>query len=227
MSKAAMTVVIAEVIRRNRLERGIIYLQIGRGVAPRSHVFPAAHIRPSLVVTTRHGIGLAEAAAQKGVKVITHPDQRWGRVDIKTVGLLANAIAKQKAAEASAYEALLIRSDGTVTEASSSNAWIVTKDKVLVTHPLSNKILGGITRARVMEMAKSAGYKIEERAFTIADALAAKEVFLTGTTTFVLPVVQIDNQTVANGAAGSASLDLRARYLDFINGLDDRAWAVA
>lgn len=225
MSKAAMTVVIAEVVRRNRLNRGIVYLQVGRGVAPRNHLFPAAQVRPSLVITTRHGIGLTEPAAQNGVKVITHPDQRWGRVDIKSVGLLANAIAKQKASEASAYEALLVRSDGTVTEASSSNAWIVTKDNVLVTHPLSNHILGGITRSRVMEIARSAGYRIEERTFTIADALAAKEVFLTGTTTFVLPVVQIDDTMVANGTAGLSSLDLRARYLGFINGLDDRAWA--
>ncbi|MBM3514854.1 MAG: D-amino acid aminotransferase, partial [Alphaproteobacteria bacterium] len=120
MSKAAMTVVIREVVNRNRLERGIVYLQVGRGVAPRNHLFPVGQVRPTLVVTTRHGVGLSEAAARSGVKVITHPDQRWGRVDIKSVGLLANAIAKQKAAEASAYEALLVKSDGTVTEASSS-----------------------------------------------------------------------------------------------------------
>ncbi len=225
-SRAALTVITREVVRLNRLSNGIIYHQVGRGVAPRGHPFPTRSVRPSLVVTSRHGIGLSETAAGAGVKVITHPDERWGRVDIKTVGLLPNAIAKQRAVEAKAFEALLIRPDGSVTEASSSNAWMVSKDKTLVTHPLGHQILGGVTRATVMRIARAAGYRIEERPFTVPEALAAKEVFLTGTTTFVLPVVQIDDHTVGNGAAGTIALDLRRLYVEQLAALDDRAWLV-
>jgi len=226
-SAAALTVIVREVVRRNHVDRGIVYMQTGRGVAPRNHLFPAKPVKPSLVVTARHGAGPSDAVAAKGVALITQPDERWGRVDIKSVGLLANALARQKAAEAKAFEALLVKPDGTVTEASSSNAFIVTKDKVLVTHPLTNQILGGITRARVLKLAAEAGYKVDERPFTLNEALAAKEVFLTGTTTFVLPVSQIDGKPVANGAPGTVATDLRERYLAFINGLDQRAWETA
>lgn len=224
-SRAALTVIVREIVRRNRISKGIVYLQAGRGVAPRNHPFPTKAVRPSLVVTARHGTGPTEATAQKGVAVVTHPDERWGRVDIKSVGLLANALAKQKAVEAKAFEALLVRPDGTVTEASSSNAWMVTKDKVLVTHPLTNQILGGVTRAALLRLAADAGYRVEQRAFTVKEALEAKELFLTGTTTFVLPVVQVDDRTIGNGAPGELSLDLRRRYVAYIDGLDQRAWA--
>lgn len=226
MSEGAMSVIMKEVVRRNRVSMGTLYLQVGRGVSARAHAFPAAHVEPSLVVTAKHGAGPSEATAQAGVKVIVRPDERWGRVDIKTVGLLPNALAKQAAAERKAFEALLVK-DGVVTEASSSNAWIVTKDQTIVTQPSGNHILSGITRGTVMKLAKQAGYKIQERAFTLDEVLNAKEMFLTGTTTFVLPVVQVDERTVANGAPGTVSLDLRKRYVDFLNKLDDSAWSVA
>jgi D-alanine transaminase len=224
-SDAALTVIQREVVRRNRVTHGIVYIQVGRGVAARNHPFPTKPVKPSLVVTARHGAGPGEAVAQAGVKVITQPDIRWGRVDIKSVGLLPNVLVKQAAATHKAFEALLVRPDGEVTEASASNAWIVTKDKTVVTRPLSNAILGGITRATVLKLAQAAGYRVEERAFTLPEALAAKEVFLTGTTTFVLPVVQIDAAPVANGAPGTVALDLRGRYLAYVNGLDETAWA--
>jgi D-alanine transaminase len=223
---AALTVIAREVVRRNHLVRGTLYMQVGRGVAPRAHQFPTQGVRPSLVMAAKHGAGAPESTAQAGVAAITAPDIRWGRVDIKTVGLLANALAKQKAAEAKAFEALLTRPDGVVTEATSSNAWIVTKDKMLVTHPLTTGILGGVTRAAVIELARAAGYEVRERPFTLAEALAAKEVFLTGTTTFVMPVVRIDDRPVANGAPGTVALELRARYRARMDALDDAAWAV-
>lgn len=222
-SDSALTLILKEVVWRNRVEMGTVYIQVNRGVAPRAHAFPSAKVRPSLVITAKHGAGPSETVAQAGVKVITLPDIRWERVDIKSVGLLPNALAKQSASEAKAFEALL-HVDGTVTEASSSNAWIVTPDKTIVTHPATNAILAGITRATVLKIARAAGYSIEERPFTLAEALKAKEVFLTGTTTFVMPVVQIDERPVANGAPGTIALDLRQRYRAYIDSLTDAAW---
>ena len=222
-SDSALTLILKEVVWRNRVEMGTVYIQVNRGVAPRAHAFPSAKVRPSLVITAKHGAGPSETVAQAGVKVITLPDIRWERVDIKSVGLLPNALAKQSASEAKAFEALL-HVDGTVTEASSSNAWIVTPDKTIVTHPATNAILAGITRATVLKIARAAGYSIEERPFTLAEALKAKEVFLTGTTTFVMPVVQIDERPVANGAPGTIALDLRQRYRAYMDSLTDAAW---
>jgi D-alanine transaminase len=222
-SDGALTFILKEVVRRNYVDMGTVYIQVNRGVAPRAHAFPTANVKPSFVVTAKHGAGPSESVAEAGVKVVTTPDIRWKRVDIKTVGLLPNAMAKTFAAEAKAFEALL-HLNGTVTEGSTSNAWIVTKDKTIVTHAASNAILAGITRATVMKIAKAAGYTIQERSFTISEALNAKEVFLTGTTTFVMPVVQIDDQPVANGAPGTIALDLRQRYRAYMDGLTGSAW---
>ncbi|MBL8642661.1 MAG: D-amino-acid transaminase [Rhodospirillaceae bacterium] len=227
MSEAAFSAIIREVVRRNRVKKGTVYIQVGRGVSPRNHPFPVKHIRPSVVITAKHGAGPSEAVAQAGVKVAVQPDIRWGRVDIKTVGLLPNALAKQAAVEAKAFEALLVREDGTVTEASASNAWLVTKDKAIITHPATNKILSGITRATVMKLAKQAGYTVQERAFTLDEVYAAKEFFLTGTTTFVMPVVQVGDRPVANGSPGETALRLRQMYIDYVNGLGDEAWSSA
>ena len=225
-SDAALTVILKEIVRRNRLENGIVYIQINRGVAPRAHAFPGAHVKASLIVTAKHGVGLPEALAEQGVKVVSAPDIRWGRRDIKSVGLLPNALAKQAATESKSYEALLYGPDGVVSEASSSNAWMVDGNKTIVTHPTTNMILGGITRATVIKLAREAGYQIAERTFTLDEAKRAREVFLTGTTTFVMPVVQIDEQPVANGHAGSVALDLRQRYRAYMEALDDTAWAL-
>lgn len=224
----AIAFIVKEIVRRNRLDNGTIYIQVNRGVAPRAHIFPTDGVEPSLIVTAKHGAGPSEAVAEAGVKVITLPDMRWKRCDIKSVGLLPNALAKQAATEAKAFEALLHAPDGTVTEASVSNAWMVTSDSTVVTHPPTSSILAGVTRARVLEIARKAGYSVEERAFTLAEARKAKEVFLTGTTTFVMPVVQIDDQPVANGGPGTVACDLRRRYRAFMDELAsdnaDRAW---
>jgi D-alanine transaminase len=224
LSDKALTLVNREIVRRNRLEKGIIYIQINRGVAPRAHVFPGPHVKPSIVVTAKHGAGPSDEIAEAGVSVITSPDLRWARRDIKSVGLLPNALAKQAASEAKAFEALLYAADGTVTEASASNAWIVTKDKTIVTHPATHAILGGVTRATVMKMARDAGYTVQERVFTLDDVRKAREVFLTGTTTFVMPVVQVDGKPVANGGAGLTALDLRQRYKAYLDSLSEAAW---
>ena len=227
MSPAAMTVVVQEVVRRNLFKTGIVYIQVNRGVAPRAHPFPSGDVKASMVVTAKAFAGSSDAMAEQGAKVVTARDIRWERRDIKSVGLLANALARQGAAEQKAYEALLVKDDGTVTEASASNAWIITADKAIVTHPTTNAILGGITRQTVMKLAKDAGYKVDERPFTLAEAKSAKEVFLTGTTTFVMPISQIDDQPVANGAAGLISLDLRKRYRNYMESLDAAtAWNV-
>ncbi len=227
MSAEALTVVVREVVRRNLFGTGIVYIQVNRGVAPRAHPFPSADVKPSMVVTAKAFAGSSDAMAEQGAKVVTARDIRWERRDIKSVGLLANALARQGAAEQKAYEALLVKDDGTVTEASASNAWIVTADKTIVTHPTTNAILGGITRETVIKLAKGAGYTVAERAFTLDEARSAKEVFLTGTTTFVMPVTQIDDKPVANGSSGLISLDLRKRYRNYMDSLDAAtAWNV-
>lgn len=223
MSAAALAVVCKEVVRRNRLAKGTIYIQVNRGVAARAHPFPHERVRPSVVVTAKFGAGPAESTAEKGVRVITAPDIRWERCDIKTVGLLPNVLARQAATEAGAFETLLHTGSGMVTEASASNAWIITADKTIVTHPATEAILDGVTRRTVLGLARQAGYTVAERPFTLDEARTAKEVFLTGTTTFVMPVVQIDDRPVGNGAPGLMSLDLRRRYRAYMDGLDRQA----
>jgi D-alanine transaminase len=223
---AALSVICREVVRRNLIDRGIIYIQVSRGVAPRAHPFPTPR-KPGLVITAKHGAGPGDALAEKGAKVIAMPDRRWGRCDIKTVGLLGNVLARQTATEAKAFEALLTTPEGVVTEASASNAWMVDKDGTILTHPLGPQILGGITRNVVLRLATECGYKVVERPFTIKEAIGGREVFLTGTTTFVMPVVQIDEKVIANGAPGTIGRDLRARYQAHVEKMttSESAWA--
>jgi D-alanine transaminase len=214
MSRAALTAVLMETIRRNHVRAGSIYLQVSRGAARREFPFPAG-VRPTVVAIARQlDVAKSDANAAKGVAVITRPDIRWGRCDIKTVGLLPAALAKQAAKEAGAYEAWLVDRDGFVTEGSSSNAWIVTADNVLVTRPLSNAILGGITRNAVRELARREGLRFEERPFTVAEALAAREAFVTSTTSYVMPVTSLDGRPVGNGGPGVVAARLRGIYAD-------------
>ncbi len=217
MSRAALRVVLDETIRRNRVRDGIVYLQVTRGTARRNHAFPAPETPPALVVTARRMAFSTDAETTPGVKVVTVPDIRWGRCDIKTVGLLPNVLAKQRAAEAGAYEAWLVdEASGAVTEASSSNAWIVDAEGRVVTRPKSNAILGGITRETVLRLAREAGIAVEERVFTRDEALAAREAFITSTTSFVKPVVQIDDRVIGNGEPGATTRRLLALYLDYV-----------
>jgi D-alanine transaminase len=215
IARRALEFVMREVVRRNHVENGLVYLQVTRGVAPRDHYFPAAGTQPALVVTAkRSSPTIAARRAAEGVKVITVPENRWERVDIKTVGLLPNVLARQKAREAGAVEAWFIDTDGTVKEGASTNAWIVTADGTLVTRPAEFGILRGITRATVMDVAKKLGLKVEERSFSVDEAKGAKEAFITAATTVVMPVVDIDGASVANGHPGSVTLSLREAFFD-------------
>ena len=214
MQRKPLLSVIRQVVRRNMVENGLVYLQVTRGVASRDHAFPA-DTKPALVVTAkRSDPELATKRAENGVKVITIPENRWERVDIKSVGLLPNVLAKQKAKEAGAQEAWFIDPDQTVKEGASTNAWIVTQDGVLVTRPADHGILRGITRTTVIDIAAKLGLRVEERPFSVDEAHQAREAFITAATTLVTPVVAIDGQPVANGHPGSIAGSLRGAFFD-------------
>jgi D-alanine transaminase len=214
MNRVALQIVMREVVRRNGVENGLVYLQVTRGVAGRDFLFPA-ETKPSLVITARKvDPSLATKRAENGIKVITVPENRWDRVDIKSVGLLANVLAKQKAKEAGAQEAWFVDAEGNVKEGGSSNAWIVTRDGVLVTRPADHGILRGITRTTMFEVAEQLGLKVEERGFSVAEAKAAREAFISSATTIAMPVVAIDGDPVANGHPGSVVLSLRKAFFD-------------
>jgi D-alanine transaminase len=214
MSRQALTVALRETVRRNRVRYGIVYLQVTRGVARRDHAFPNAAIAPTVVITARAIDGAAaEARAATGVGVITLPENRWGRCDIKTIDLLPNVLAKQAAKEEGAYEAWFVDADGLVTEGASSNAWIVDADGVLRTRDTGANILRGVTRLGLIDVAREAGYRVEERPFTVAEAKAAREAFLTGAGALVMPIVRIDDAPVANGHPGEVASRLRALYI--------------
>jgi len=215
MHRSALEIVLREVVRRNGVRNGLVYVQVTRGVAPRDHFFPAEETKPALVVTAKKlDPQLAAKRAETGVKVITVPENRWERVDIKTVGLLPNVLAKQKAREAGAAEAWFIDGDRMVKEGASTNAWIVTAEGKLVTRPADFGILRGVTRATVIDLAAKMGLEVEERAFSVEEAQSAREAFITAASTLVMPVIEIDGQPVANGHPGSVALSLRASFFD-------------
>ncbi len=213
MSPAALGIVLRETIRRNRVRDGIVYLQVTRGIARRDFPFPSADTRPSLVVTARsNDLERLEQIAAEGISVITVPDIRWRRVDIKSVALLPNVLAKQSAREQGAREAWLVDGEGRITEGASSNAWIVSRDGKLITHPLGQGILPGITRSVVIDVIKAQGLPFEERRFTVEEAHAAREAFITSASQVVLPVVSINGRPVGNGAPGLVAAALRRDY---------------
>ncbi|HEV7254604.1 MAG TPA: D-amino-acid transaminase [Mesorhizobium sp.] len=215
LRRAALQSVIGEVIRRNRVENGMVYLQVTRGVAPRDHVFPRPGTPPSLVVTAKRTDPVAGSKrAEAGIKVITVPENRWARVDIKTVGLLPNVLARQQAKEVGAQEAWFVDVDGTVKEGAATNAWIVTPEGRLLTRPADHGILKGVTRATVIDVAAKLGLSVEERGFTLKEAYDAREAFITAATTLVMPVVEIDGHVIANGHPGTVALSLRQAIFD-------------
>jgi D-alanine transaminase len=208
MSETALAIIMRECMRRNRVHNGIIYLQITRGIARRDHGFPPPGTHPSVVVTAR-SIDFAgnERTAAEGLAIITVPDNRWQRVDIKSISLLPNVLAKQAARERGGKEAWFVDRDGQVTEGASSNAWIVTKGGKVVTRAADNGILRGITRSVLIDVIKAQGLEFEERPFTVAEAQAAREAFLTSASQIVMPVVRIDDRPVGNGAPGYVETD--------------------
>jgi D-alanine transaminase len=215
MSRRALTLVLREAVRRNRVRDGLLYLQVSRGVAPRDHAFPGDEVRPAVVITVKAvDRAAAEAKAAKGVSVVTTPETRWGRCDIKTVGLLPNALAKQKAKEAGAAEAWFVDDLGFVTEGAASNAWIVDAEGRLRTRDTNANILRGVTRLTLMEVIADEGLQIDERPFTPAEAVAAKEAFITGAGARVLPVVAVDGAPVGKGSPGPLATKLRRLYIE-------------
>jgi D-alanine transaminase len=213
MSPAALSVVLHEVVRRNGVQHGIVYLQITRGVAKRDHAFPPAGTRPSVVVTaSRIDPAKTERFATDGIAVVTVPDNRWERVDIKSIALLPNVLAKQAARERGAREAWFVAADGTVTEGSSSNAWIVTAGNEVVTRAADRTILKGIARTVLLDILRAHGLTLVERPFTVAEAIGAREAFITSASQTVMPVVRIDGRPIGNGAPGPIATALRADF---------------
>lgn len=210
--KAELVAIHEELIKRNSLDEGGIYLQVSRGASDREFAFPK-DVQPTLVMFTQARNFVDAPTVKTGIKVVTTPDLRWARRDIKSVNLLAPVLAKQFAAESDAQEAWLVE-DGVVTEGASSTAWIV-KGKTLISRPLSNKVLPGITRKAVLAFIAESGFTFEEREFTLAEALDAEEAFITSATSLVMPVTTIDGHTIHNGAPGPTALRLREIYVDF------------
>jgi D-alanine transaminase len=218
VSRRVLELIMRELIARNGVVDGFLYLQITRGVAPRDHKYPVG-IRPTLVLSTKRVDFLNQARLTDGVKVITIPDIRWARCDIKTISLLPNCMGKTQAAAAGAYEALQVDAAGDITEGTSSNAWIVTQDNRLLTRALSSGILRGVTRDRLIAIAAEEGIAVEEQAFSVAAAKAAREAFVTSATSFLTPVIQIDDTIIGDGAPGPLSRRLAGWYIDYCAGL--------
>lgn len=213
MSRAAWGRVLRETIRQNRVRNGLVYLQVSRGVARRDFYFPTPDTLPTVICLARRlSPAKAEAQAAKGIAIRSTPDIRWGRCDIKTVMLLPATIAKQRAKESGANDAWFVDDEGYVTEGASANAWILDRDGKLVTRALDNAILGGITRATLLDVLAREGITVVERPFTIEEAQAAREAFVTSATSLVMPVVTIDGRAVGNGAPGLLALKLRAEF---------------
>lgn len=209
---AGIAAVERELIARDGITRGLIYLQLTRGGTDDRDFLPRAGMRPTLLMFTQTRDFLANPAVEAGMSVISWPELRWTRRDIKSVALLGQVMAKQAAAAAGAQEAWLVE-DGFVTEGASSNAMIVDEAGTLVTRSLSNALLHGCTRAAVLALAAQDGVPVAERAFTIAEALAAREAMITSASSFVLPVTRIDGQVIADGRPGPITRRLRELYI--------------
>ncbi len=218
MARAALEVVLAEVARRNRLSDGLLYMQVTRGVAPRDHVFPRRGTAPALVVTARRTAPYPKDVDRWTMSVISHPDERWARRDIKSVNLLPNVLARQAARERGAGEAILVDAAGMVTEGAATSFWIVDAEGVLRCPPLSNLILPGCTRAALIEQLRDEGIAFEDRSFSLAEARAAQEAFITSATSFVKPVVALDGSAVGDGHVGPVTRRLFALFARHVQG---------
>ncbi|MEZ5534055.1 MAG: D-amino-acid transaminase [Thiolinea sp.] len=211
-SDEAITAAQQELISRNNVQEGLVYLQVTRGSADRDFAYPSADTPSTLVMFTQQKNLINSPIAEKGIKVISIEDIRWKRRDIKTVGLLAPSMGKMQAKRAGADDAWMVE-DGYVTEGTSNNAYIITQNNVLVTRQVGHEILNGITRRAVLKLAEHTELKIEERLFTLEEAYAAKEAFITSATTFVWPVVEIDGRVIGDGKPGPFAKKLRELYI--------------
>jgi D-alanine transaminase len=213
LGDASLMMVIKQLMTRNKLRNGLVYIQVSRGVAKRDHPFPKV-CQPSIILTAR-GMDMraGDMRAATGISVQSHADIRWGRVDIKTINLLPNVLAKQAALEAGFGDAWLLDDNGFVTEGTAQNAWIVDAAGVLRTRPIGHDILRGITRDTIIKVAADLGFPLQERAFTLEEAKSAREAFITSATSFVTPVIRIDDAPIANGVPGNVATQLRETYL--------------
>ncbi len=210
-----LILIFSKLLKRNHLKDGIVYLQITRGVDNRNHAFPNSTVRPSLVITVSKLGRPSYRKFKEGVRVVTMQDNRWCRPDIKSISLLPNVLAKEFAFKKDSFETWYLDLDQTITEGSSTNAWIVLKNGEILTHQLGTKILGGITRKRIIELARSAGMLVTERPFSLQDALGAEEAFITSTTATVMPVIEIDREIVGSGKPGPVTSNLLKLYDEF------------
>jgi D-alanine transaminase len=213
IGERSLRVVMREIVRRNRVRNGLVYVQVTRGAARRDHGFPASDVKPSLVVSARSLDPAVNAArAEAGVAVIAVPETRWAQPRIKTLQLLPNVLAKQAARDAGAFEAWFVDRDGLVTEGASTNAWIVTREGGLVTHQADDAILPGVARSVLIEVAAELDLRLEQRPFTLAEAYGAREAFLSSSTTIALPVVLLNGKRIGNGQPGPVVLALRRAF---------------
>jgi D-alanine transaminase len=213
LSDGALRLVIGEILKRNRVTDGLVYIQVTRGVARRDHAFPARPVKPAIVVLARAlDMAKMEALRASGIAVVTVPDQRWARCDIKSTSLLANVLAKQAAREQGAYEAWLVDGAGLIREGASTTAWIVTESGVVVTRQLDEHILPGCTRDTLLDAARAHQIRIEERPFSVEEAKSAGEAFITAASFGVLPVTTIDGTRLGKGKPGSVAQRLHRIY---------------
>lgn len=215
MDRKALVHVIRQVLRRNHVRNGMFYLQVTRGVSKRDHVFPAPSTPPSIVITAKMtDPRIIARKNETGLKAITVPENRWDRVDIKTVGLLPNVLARQQAKEKGAAEAIFVDADGTVKEGAATNVWMVDQDGTILTRPAEHGILRGITRSTLLDVARSLGLAIREEAFSVDKMMGAREVFITAATSICFPIIEIDGKPIANGHPGTTSQKIREAFFD-------------
>lgn len=214
----AFELLVFALLRKNRLESALVYIQITRGTAMRAHAFPPDTGITTVISTYPFDAHEKDRQAEKGIQVLSQPDIRWGRADIKSISLLPNVLAKQAAAESGCSESWLVRNN-TVTEGTSSNAWILDADGTLVTHGKDRSILGGITRERIAGCAVNLGIPFREAAFTVGQAKSAREAFISSATNTVMPVISIDGTLVGNGKPGPVTLMLRKDYAEKVSRL--------
>lgn len=215
MSQAALLLVLREAVRRNKVKEGLCYLQVTRGVAKRDHAFPNPEVPPSIVITAKSlDRAATEAKAAKGASVISTSENRWARCDIKSIGLLPNVLAKQAARERGALEAWFVDDMGLVTEGASSNAWIIDAEGTLRTRDTQANILRGVTRSTLLEVVRETGLPFSEKPFTIAEAQAAKEAFITGAGSLVTPIIEVDGVKLGDGKPGPVAIGLRRSYIE-------------
>ena len=215
VNRSALNIIIQEVVRRNSVKNGNIYLQVTRGSNNREFSYPE-DLSPSLIVYARKANKDSIQTTEKGYKIVSKPDIRWKRCDIKTISLLPAVMAKQAAAEEGAIEAWLVDDDGFVTEGTSSNAWIVTEKNEIITRSTNNFILSGVTRKTILQLSQDLGLKYKERAFSLVEAKEAKEAFCTSSTALIKPIIQIDKKRIGSGTVGPVTKILIKNYFNYV-----------